>query len=648
MKDTILKDQEKKVSSMHIELIETVITISGIDQLKRYHLSQFEYYGFRREGNFLSKRSELPITEIVKITTYLDKERIAYALSKNLTQIIQQFQEKKQALNSVFEQVKAIKEEAVLDEKFTEFQQFTTTLPRKLKPHQLKSAYHFYILKNGANFSVPGSGKTSTILAVYEKYRMEGKCNLLFIVGPPSCFQPWKNEFLETLGRVPDALILSGGNKNFRRNEYQRPRKESSEIYLSTFHTALNDTNDIIRFLSQANVNAFMVVDEAHYMKQLGGSWASSLLEIGKHAVCKGILTGTPIPKSYKDLFNLFDFLWEGDSSLTQDDKIQIEIWEKQKKAEEIRELLERKVGPLFYRVRKKDLGLMPAKFHTPIIVKMNGIERQIYDLVQSKILDLDLQDYYKNENVLSKLWRGRMIRLRQATSYPGLLTSAIDDYSEQLLSDTDLQSQIMRYNELELPGKLQALTQLFTQIRQKDKKVLIWSSFVGTLELIKHHFNSLGYRAELIYGKTPVRKDDGAVIGEEKTRESIRDEFLEMDSGLDILIANPAACAESISLHKTCFHAIYYDLSYNCSQYLQSLDRIHRVGGSENQQANYYFLQYENSIDQDIRQNLETKAQRMYDIIEQDYSIYDLDLGEEGEDDAEAYQRFFSKHKKH
>ena len=107
------------------------------------------------------------------------------------------------------------------------------------------------------------------------------------------------------------------------------------------------------------------------------------------------------------------------------------------------------------------------------------------------------------------------------------------------------------------------------------------------------------------------------------------------------MLIANPAACAESISLHKTCFHAIYYDLSYNCAQYLQSLDRIHRVGGSEKNQANYYFLQYENTIDQDIKNNLDKKAQKMYEIIDQDFDIYSLDMFGE-EDDLHAYDRLF------
>ena len=125
------------------------------------------------------------------------------------------------------------------------------------------------------------------------------------------------------------------------------------------------------------------------------------------------------------------------------------------------------------------------------------------------------------------------------------------------------------------------------------------------------------------------------------RTREKIINEFISLGSSLNILIANPAACAESISLHKTCFHAIYYDLSYNCAQYLQSLDRIHRVGGSENNQANYYYLQYENSIDNDIKANLDNKARKMYEVIEGDYNIYSLDMFE-NDSEIQAYTRLF------
>ena len=106
--------------------------------------------------------------------------------------------------------------------------------------------------------------------------------------------------------------------------------------------------------------------------------------------------------------------------------------------------------------------------------------------------------------------------------------------------------------------------------------------------------------------------------------------------------MANPAACAESVSLHKNCSNAIYYDISYNCAQYLQSLDRIHRVGGSENKSSYYHFLQYDRTLDQDILANVRGKADRMSQIIDQDYPIYSLDMFDE-DDELAAYDRLFS-----
>ena len=109
---------------------------------------------------------------------------------------------------------------------------------------------------------------------------------------------------------------------------------------------------------------------------------------------------------------------------------------------------------------------------------------------------------------------------------------------------------------------------------------------------------------------------------------------FKDRSSGLDILIANPAACAESISLHKTCSNAIYYDLSYNCAEYLQSLDRIHRVGGSEEKVSYYRFLQYADTFEHEILGNLTKKARRMADVIDQDFPLALCELAELGIDE--------------
>jgi SNF2 family DNA or RNA helicase len=231
------------------------------------------------------------------------------------------------------------------------------------------------------------------------------------------------------------------------------------------------------------------------------------------------------------------------------------------------------------------------------------------------------------------------MTRLRQCLSYTPLLTSALTEYRENLLDhDLYLSDVIKHYNNLETPAKVEALLPLVKDLVGKSQKVVIWSNFVRTIEYLRDLISASGIGVRLIYGATPIERVD---ISDELTREEIVKEFVDPESGVSVLVANPAACAESISLHKTCSHAIYYDLSYNCAQFIQSLDRIHRVGGSENKPSHYYFLQYSNTIERDILTNIETKARNMSCIIDQDYPIYSLDMFEE-DGELEAYERLF------
>ena len=629
---------------MKLDFVSNKIKITVDEKkLRKYQSSQLKFYGYQIEDNFYSKASLNPQKDILTLIDYFKTENIEVEFSSKIDEIITLIEKKNKEQKKIKELAKNIKDGEINKDFLLPLLKFLNTLPRKLKQHQIKAALHLYTLKNAANFSVPGSGKTSVVLSVYQKLRLEGECNILFVIGPPSCFQPWQNEFVETLGRKPETIILSGGNKQSRVSEYFKSLDSIAELYLCTYQTISNDFNEVISFFNHKGIEVFLIIDEAHYIKQIGGTWANSVLKIAVYSKYRCVLTGTPIPKSYKDIFNLFDFLFFNESPITENDKIQIDIWEKNNKSEPVKALFEEKIGPLFYRVRKKELGLKPAIFHEPIIVHMNSYEKKIHEFVKAKIHQINQEDFFRNENILSNLWRGRMIRLRQSVSYPKLLLTAIEGYNEKILDSSELAEIIRKYDSLETPGKLDALIEKVLKLNKEGNKVLIWSNFIATIKLIKNHFSKLGLRSEIIYGKTPIKKNINDVINDEKTREEIRDEFVNLNSGLDILIANPAACAESISLHKTCFHAFYYDLSYNCAQYLQSLDRIHRVGGSEINVANYYFLQYDSMIDQDIKRNIDLKAKKMYDIIEKDYEIYNLDMFEESDDDdIAAYKRIF------
>lgn len=621
-----------------ILLTDATLKSNQVSQLKYWDFKLNQEHGFEYSGEDAEKR-------LAQVITYLQKQKVEFMPTNRCEAKIIFIAERLEEFQTTKKLAQDFKNGIFNNKQYRDFDHFFKIhLPtRKLKPHQLKAAFHLYLIHNGANFSVPGSGKTSVVLSVYEKLKEEGKANVLFVVGPPACFGPWKNEFFETLGRKPTQRVLAGGDKDSRKSEYFANSENKLELYLTTFQTLINDQKEINTLFSQKDINVFLVIDEAHYIKQVNGNWAGAVLNIAKHAKFRCILTGTPIPKSFSDIYNLFDFLWPQIESIDSISRIKLHTLEKSNKIDEAREILETKVGPLFYRVRKNDLHLMPAKFHKPIILSMNKYEKIIYDAIERKIKHYAMDDYLQNIDFINKLKRGRMIRLRQSVSYLHLLNKAVENYNENIFEgEKDLRYIIRDYDKLELPAKFEYLISKVRELQLQKQKVVIWTNFVGTIEKLESYFNkNLGMYCRSIYGKTPIEQ---TTILDEKTREEIRDEFVDSESGLDILIANPAACAESISLHKTCHHAIYYDMTYNCAQYLQSLDRIHRVGGSENIEANYYFLQYENTVDQDILKNLQKKAEKMSRIIDQDYRIYSLDMFDDEDEEINAYDRLFGK----
>lgn len=610
--------------------------------VKGKHYSQLIYWGFKVESGssrFVASPADRHAT-LDKVLRYFVNHAIPHTVAEEVASAQAELTQLREALQLAAKTGAAFKAGDVRAAAAPEFLAFLANeVQRKLKPHQIKAALHLLAVGNGANFSVPGSGKTTVVLAVHHWLKRKGLVDALFVVGPPACFGPWRMEYQEVLGREPEYALLAGGSIENRRAAYNVSRRSLRDLYLTSFQTLQRDWESVRTLFTESGARFFFVVDEAHYIKQLDGAWASAVLSIAPHATHRCVLTGTPFPRTYSDAFNLFDVLWPSTPPICQKDRIKIEVSAQKKDDAQASLVLGRAIGPLFYRVRKQDLGLAPQKFHPPITVPMARYEKLVYDSILDRIRDLSKEDQFRDWDLLIRLRRGRMIRLRQTISYTKLLASAVTEYSENLLADNPSLADVIRhYDDLEVPAKLVRLTELVAQLRRSGEKVLIWSNFVQSLKLICSHLSKQGHEVRLIYGETPTETTSEQA---EETREQIIRTFLNRDSGVDVLVANPAACAESISLHKSCAHAVYYDLSYNCAQYLQSLDRIHRVGGSEEKTAHYHFLQYADSVDWDVLANVQKKAAAMSAIIDHDYPIYDLDMFSM-DDELAAYERLF------
>lgn len=77
------------------------------------------------------------------------------------------------------------------------------TLRRQLRPFQLRDLERLRTLKHGANFSVPGAGKTTVTYAVHAQARNAGLVTKLLVVAPSSAFSAWEEDAEEVLNPTP-------------------------------------------------------------------------------------------------------------------------------------------------------------------------------------------------------------------------------------------------------------------------------------------------------------------------------------------------------------------------------------------------------------------------------------------------------------
>jgi SNF2 family DNA or RNA helicase len=276
-------------------------------------------------------------------------------------------------------------------------------------------------------------------------------------------------------------------------------------------------------------------------------------------------------------------------------------------------------IYPLYWRIRKTDLHLPRPLFHR-IRLKLRPYQKAIYTVLAAKVLSEAVKA--PTERTRLRLWRkARMVRLLQAASNPALLTRESTEFQVPPLSAAGLSVDqlIQDYHKYETPVKVEFTVKLARRLIKRQQKVVIWTAFVHNIRTLEQALSDLSPR--VVYGDVP--KDENEDV--EFNREKMIHDFL-ASSKYPILIANPSACAESVSLHKVCFHAIYLDRTFNGAHYMQSLDRIHRVGMKPQDQAHYYLLQSEETIDEVIDQRLDEKQARMLKLLDGDVSIMSLE----------------------
>lgn len=443
------------------------------------------------------------------------------------------------------------------------------TEARQLREHQVNAAMHAITAANAANFSVPGAGKTATTLATAAAHFAAETIELVVVVGPLSSFGPWEAETAICMPSWRTQRLV--GNARQRRRTIRNA--QPATVLLSSYPGAVSDIaalKDLCR-----NRRVMLVADESHRIKRFnGGLWAPAAMDIARLATVRVILSGTPMPQSGLDLFAQLNVMWPG-RELTGP-KAQF----KSRVDRRFGEVIEQ-VVPFVSRTSKSELGLPPYSVETTE-VELSPPESEIYDLLRNHLRRALEAAEPTEADRLAALRRGRPLRLLQAASNASVLSDGHFVRSSEGASPTLLDRIANFERSGEVPAKFAAAGNIIEEFEPTDKAV-VWSNFIRNLDAFARYArDELDVEVFQVDGRVAARATDITSTTEtsddDESREAVIARFLAYH-GRAVLVTNPASCSESISLHSSCRNAIYLDRTYDCAQWLQSIDRIHRLG---------------------------------------------------------------------
>lgn len=463
---------------------------------------------------------------------------------------------------------------------------------RPLRPFQIRDFEALARLQHGANFSVPGAGKTTVTYALHARERSAGWATKLVVVAPLSAFSAWEEDVAEVL----DPPLTVG--------RWRGGPLPDTDVVLVNYQRVPAAVDPLMALMLRHPTH--LVVDEAHRAKRgAAGEWGRALLSLAPFAARRDILTGTPAPNQPRDLLAVLDIVWPGGvarravpPAIVRNDPTDADM-----------RTFNSVVAPLYVRTTKNELGLRDPRIVLDP-VPMGELQAQIYDALLDRYagsLDLDRRD----AAMLAQMGEVTMYLLQAACS-PRLLSPNSDaarQYRYPSLAipvGSRLAGLIDTYADHEVPAKLQRAFRIIHNNVEQGRKTLVWSNFPDNL--LDLEIMLAGLNPALIYGAIPSAEDAEPGV---RTRERELDRFRN-DPDCWVLLANPAAMSEGVSLHHWCHDAIYIDRTFNAGQYLQSVDRIHRLGLPDDVDTRITILASEGTIDDRVAGRVEDKTRRL------------------------------------
>ncbi|CAI3447697.1 DEAD/DEAH box helicase family protein [Enterococcus cecorum] len=482
---------------------------------------------------------------------------------------------------------------------------------RKLNDVQKHAAFYLYEMSRAANFSVPGSGKTAMILGVFAYLNRNStisseKIDRLLVIAPINAFNSWKTEFQYVFGDNKKLYSIDSQTAhNFK--ELLNSDFLISNLILVNYEALPTHGDKLLELIDDSTM---LVFDEVHRIKNPEGVRAQHALKLSNNCKFKYVLSGTPLPNSYQDIYNFLHILY-GNEYKTY---FGWDLRELKYPNKHLINVINQKLYPFFWRTNKYELKIPEPDSDYVYVSEPSDDQKELAKAI-----------FERESSSLA-----RLIRLIQASTNPSLVNKSInyaefmnyddidlttiDEYKEIIDKNTGIQDGYCDLNvDNMISPKFEMGIKLVIDLVKQGKKVLVWGIYVDTLKKILISLVNSGINANLIFGQTPVGD-----------RQPIIDSF--KNGKIQVLVSNPQTLGESISLHKSVHDAVYFEYDFNLTHMLQSRDRIHRLGLSDNEYTRYHFLQTapedSNSfnpgyIDSKIYNRLKKKEKIMSEMID-------------------------------
>ncbi len=477
-----------------------------------------------------------------------------------------------ESIRSVFSKLKGIEKVEEVD--------IPKGIRANLREYQKVGYYWLNFLRdygfNGVLADDMGLGKTLQSLTLLQKIKEEKKNAKFLIVVPTSLVFNWHSEINKFTTGIES--YLHHGQKRFKTKEAFSRALEKNDLIITTYGVVRND----LKLFLDIEFD-YLILDEAHIIKNPLSISAKSVYELkSKNRL---VISGTPIQNNLVELWSLFNFLNPGYLGSYDFFREHFVSEIERNKNEKVTESLRGLINPFLLRRTKLVISdELPEKTEIVLHSSFTDSEKEVYE---------NWKNYYKSEINSTikekgigasrmKILEGLM-KLRQVCLHPRLVDS--------------------RYNGSS--AKFDLLMMELEKVLSDGHKVLVFSSFVKMLGIVKDELEKRGILYSYLDGKT-------------KNREEVVSGFQDSKEARAFLISIKAG---GVGLNLTSADYVFIlDPWWNPAVEMQAMDRAHRIG-QENKVFVYKMIA-EGSIEEKILKLQKSKKKLVEDLIVEDEGV--------------------------